>query len=125
MADVATDRQALAPALERVTWLGLQKLEQILRLPTDRGDGNLLRAQTTAAGLVVNVQMRVDEAKMRQVPRRDIMERIIEMMKEEQAKLAEMEAQMAEDERRKREGEGSVSSGNGSAQRPAPDGDRA
>jgi hypothetical protein len=114
VAGVATaDRETLAPELERVTWLGLQKLEQILRLPTDRGDGNLLRAQTTAAGLVVNVQMRVDEAKMRQVPRRDIMERIIEMMKEEQAKLAEMEAQMAEDERRKRgerEGESPASS---------------
>jgi hypothetical protein len=33
------------------------------------------------------------------------MERIIAMMKEEKARLAEWEAQMAEDERRKREGE--------------------
>jgi hypothetical protein len=31
------DRETLAPELERVTWLGLQKLEQILRIPTDRG----------------------------------------------------------------------------------------
>jgi hypothetical protein len=30
------DRETLAPELERVTWLGLQKLEQILRIPTDR-----------------------------------------------------------------------------------------
>jgi hypothetical protein len=37
-----TERETLAPELERVTWLGLQKLEQILRLPADRGDGNLL-----------------------------------------------------------------------------------
>jgi hypothetical protein len=29
-----TERETLAPELERVTWLGLQKLEQILRLPT-------------------------------------------------------------------------------------------
>ena len=43
------DRETLAPELERVTLLGLQKLEQILRIPTDRGDGNLLRAQTAAA----------------------------------------------------------------------------
>jgi hypothetical protein len=106
-AEVAmAERETLAPELERVTLLGLQKLEQILRIPTDRGDGNLLRAQTAAAGLAVNVQMRVDEAKMRQVPRKDIMERIIAMMKEEKARLAEWEAQMAEDERRKREGEG-------------------
>jgi hypothetical protein len=85
------DRETLAPELERVTLLGLQKLEQILRLPTDRGDGNLLRAQTAAAGLAVNVQMRVDEARLKQVRRRDIMERIIAMMKEEQAKLEEDE----------------------------------
>ena len=62
VAEVATaERETLAPELERVTWLGLQKLEQILRLPTDRGDGNLLRAQTAAAGLAVNVQMRADQ----------------------------------------------------------------
>ena len=35
-----------------------------------------------------------------------IMERVLAMMKEEKARLAEMEAQMAEEERRKREGEG-------------------
>ena len=83
--------ETLAPELERVTLLGLQKLEQILRIPTDRGDGNLLRAQTAAAGLAVNVQMRVDEARLKQVRSRDIMERIIAMMKEEEAKMAERE----------------------------------
>ena len=60
-----TERETLAPELERVTWLGLQKLEQILRLPTDRGDGNLLRAQTAAAGLAVNAQLRADETRIR------------------------------------------------------------
>ena len=106
VAEVATtERESLAPELERVTLLGLQKLEQILRIPTDRGDGNLLRAQTAAAGLAVNVQMRVDEARLKQVRRTDIMARIIESMNQEKARLAEMEAQMAEDERRKREGE--------------------
>jgi len=105
VAETATaEQETLAPELERVTLLGLQKLEQILRIPTDRGDGNLLRAQTAAAGLAVNAQMRVDEARLKRVRRRDIMERIVAMMKEEEAKLAEMEAQMAEDERRKRGG---------------------
>jgi hypothetical protein len=66
-----TDRETLAPELERVTRLGLQKLEQILRIPTDRGDGNLLRAQTAAAGLAVNAQLRADETRMKQVGRRD------------------------------------------------------
>ena len=101
----AVEGETLAPQLEVVTRLGLQKLEQILRIPTDRGDGNLLRAQTAAAGLAVNVQMRVDEARLKQVRRTDIMARIIESMKEEKARLLEWEAQMAEDERRKREGE--------------------
>ena len=34
VAEAATvERETLAPELERVTWLGLQKLEQILRIP--------------------------------------------------------------------------------------------
>src|SRR6516225_9966401 len=77
VAEAATvERETLAPELERVTLRGLQKLEQILRIPTDRGDGNLLRAQTAAASVAVNVQMRVDETRMKQVPRRDVMERV-------------------------------------------------
>ena len=80
-------------------------MTQILKIPTDRGDGNLLRAQTAAAGLAVNAQLRADETRMKQVPRGDIMERIIAMLAEEKAKLAE--------ERRLERGEtgGSVSSG--------------
>ena len=106
VAEVArAERETLAPELERVTRLGLQKLEQILRIPTDRGDGNLLRAQTAAAGLAVNAQLRADETRMKQVRRRDVMERIIAMLAEEKAKLAE--------EGRLERGEtgGSVSSG--------------
>jgi hypothetical protein len=92
MAETATeDRETLAPELERVTWLGLQKLEQILRIPTDRGDGNLLRAQTAAAGLAVNAQLRADETRMRQVRHKDVMERIKVMMAEEEAKLERLE----------------------------------
>ena len=103
-AEVATaEWETLAPELERVTGLALQKLDQILRIPTDRGDGNLLRAQTAAAGLAVNAQLRADEAKLKQARRPDVMERIIAMIAEEKAK-------MAEEERRKRgEGEGPAS----------------
>ena len=106
MAEVATaERETLAPELERVTWLGLQKLEQILRIPTDRGDGNLLRAQTAAAGLAVNAQLRADETRMKQVHRSDVMERILTMLREEKARLAE------ESRLERGETEGSVSSG--------------
>src|SRR5262249_59995324 len=83
----AAERETLAPELERVTWLGLQKLEQILRIPTDRGDGNLLRAQTAAAGLAVNAQLRADETRMKQVRRRDVLARIIAMIAEEKERL--------------------------------------
>ena len=91
-AEVAmAERETLAPELERVTGLALQKLDQILRIPTDRGDGNLLRAQTAAAGLAVNAQLRADEAKLKQARRPDVMERILAMIAEEKAKLAEEE----------------------------------
>jgi len=100
-----TGRETLAPELERVTRLGLQKLEQILRIPTDQGDGNLLRAQTAAAGLAVNAQLRADETRMKQVGRRDVLERLLAMIAEEKAKLAE------EERFERGETEGSVNSG--------------
>jgi hypothetical protein len=81
--------ETLAPQLERLTRLALEKMTQILKIPTDRGDGNLLRAQTAAAGLAVNTQLRADQARMKQAPRRDIMELLIATMKEEEARLAE------------------------------------
>jgi hypothetical protein len=90
-AEVATAERgdSLAPELEAVTRLALEKMTQILQIPTDRSEGNLLRAQTAAAGLAVNAQLRADEARLKQVRRGDIMERIIAMLKEEKAKLAE------------------------------------
>src|ERR1700730_11614518 len=55
------ERGTLAPELEAVARQGLKKLGQILALPTDRSDGNLLRAQTSAAATALNTQLRVDE----------------------------------------------------------------
>jgi hypothetical protein len=90
VAESATaEPETLAPQLEQLTRLALEKMTQILKIPTDRGDGNLLRAQTAAAGLAVNAQLRADETRMRQVRGKDIMERLIAMMAEEEAKLAE------------------------------------
>ena len=102
--EVAT-QETLAPQLEAVTRLALEKMTQILKIPTDRGDGNLLRAQTAAAALAVNAQLRADEAKLKQARRGDIMERIIAMLKEEKAKLAE------EERLERRETGGSLNSG--------------
>jgi hypothetical protein len=86
----AVDPETLAPQLEQLTRLALEKMTQILKIPTDRHDGNLLRAQTAAAGLAVNTQLRADQARMKQVRGRDVMERIKVMMAEEEAKLAEL-----------------------------------
>ena len=107
VAEVATaEGESLAPELAAATRLALEKVTQLLKIPTDRGDGNLLRAQTAAAGIAITAQLRADETRMKQVRRTDIMARLIEMMAQEKAKLAELKAQMADDERRKREGEG-------------------
>jgi hypothetical protein len=51
VAEAATaEPETLAPELEAVTRLGLKKIAQILALPTDPGDGNILRAQTFRGG---------------------------------------------------------------------------
>ena len=65
MAEPTVGRETLAQELEGVTRLGLQKIGQILRLPTDPHNGNVLRAQTTAAATAVNAQLRADETKMK------------------------------------------------------------
>jgi acyl-CoA reductase-like NAD-dependent aldehyde dehydrogenase len=80
----------LAAELQSVTQLGLQKIGQILRLPTDPHNGNVLRAQTTAAATAVNAQLRADETKMKQQQREDVLQELIKRMKEEKAKLAEL-----------------------------------
>ena len=82
---------ALPRKLERVTLLGLEKIEQILRMPTDVADGNLLRAQTTAALGAVNSQLRADETRLRAKQQGDVLERLLKVMAEERKKLAARE----------------------------------
>jgi hypothetical protein len=78
----------LAPELERVTRLALQKVEQILRLPTDPSDGNLLRAQTAAAAFAVNAQLRTDETRLReQRSGNTIIAHLLELIKQDKAVL--------------------------------------
>jgi hypothetical protein len=81
----------LAPELERVTRLGLQKLEQILRIPTDRRDGNLMRAQTAAATAAVNAQLRTDETRLRKHQSSDMLPKLLELIKQERAARAQQE----------------------------------
>ena len=89
--EASVENNALAVELEAVTRLGLQKLDHILRLPTDPANGNILRAQTTAAATAVNAQLRADETKMKRVQRTDVIADLLKIMEIEQAKLMEMD----------------------------------
>jgi hypothetical protein len=77
--------------LERVTLLGLEKLEQVLRIPTDHADGNLLRAQTTAAGIAVNAQLRADETRLRAKVQGDVLERLLKAIERETVQIKKLE----------------------------------
>ena len=90
VSDTTVEAGTLALELEAVTQLGLKKIGQILRLPTDVNNGNILRAQTTAAATAVNAQLRADETKMKQAQRGDALERLLKIMKREEAKLREI-----------------------------------
>jgi hypothetical protein len=78
--------RTLARELDRVTRLALQKVEQILSIPTDRSDGNLLRAQTVAAATAVNAQLRADETRLReQRSGNNLIPEMLEAIKQERA----------------------------------------
>jgi hypothetical protein len=91
-----TGEGSLAAELEEVTRLALQKLDQILRIPTDRGDGNLLRAQTAAAGIAVNAQLRADEQRLRTKQTGDVFARLLKVIEREKRLLAEQPASKTE-----------------------------
>jgi hypothetical protein len=71
--------------------LGLEKLEQVLRIPTNHADGNLLRAQTTAAGIAVDAQLRADETRLRAKVTGDVLERLLKAIEREKVKLKKLE----------------------------------
>jgi hypothetical protein len=83
--------ELLPRKLERVTMLGLEKLEQVLRIPTNHADGNLLRAQTTAAGIAVNAQLRADETRLRVKVQGDVLERLLKAIEREKAQIKKVE----------------------------------
>jgi acetylornithine/succinyldiaminopimelate/putrescine aminotransferase len=71
--------------------LGLEKLEQVLRIPTNHADGNLLRAQTTAAGIAVNAQLRADETRLRVKVQGDVLQRLLKAIEREKAQIKKLE----------------------------------
>jgi septal ring factor EnvC (AmiA/AmiB activator) len=51
----------------------------------DLTDGNLLRAQVTAAGIAINVQLRADEARLKVKVQTDALQNLLERIEEESA----------------------------------------
>ena len=78
--------------------MGLRKIKRLLRLPTDRADGNLLRAQVTAAGIAVNAQLRANEARLKAKASSDVLGRLLKIMAEEKKKLQRVEGEDGEEE---------------------------
>jgi hypothetical protein len=84
----AADENDLPAKLDAVTARALNKLDEFLALPIDTADGNRTRAQTAAINTALTTQSRVDEMRLRARSNPDIMSKIIELMKEEELKLA-------------------------------------
>jgi hypothetical protein len=86
--DVESLSDELPEALERVTRLGLKKLERVLRAPLDTTDSNLTRSQVTAAGIAVNAQLRADEQRLKAKVQGDVLDRLLKAMAEEKKRLS-------------------------------------
>jgi hypothetical protein len=79
--------EELANRLERATALGLDKLEDILKIPTDHSNGNLLRAQTSAAATAIQAQLRADENQLKIKREGDVLERLLKIIDGERKAL--------------------------------------
>jgi hypothetical protein len=88
-AEVDSLADDLPAALEKVTRLGLKKLEKVLRVPLDPTDGNLVRSQVTAAIGAVNAQLRADEHQLKRKSRGDVLERLLKIIEKEKKIIEE------------------------------------
>jgi hypothetical protein len=76
----------------------------MLRMPLDVTDGNLLRAQVTAAGVAINAQLRADEQRLKAKASGDVLQRLLDAIEKERARQQAEEGLTA-----KEDGGGSVS----------------
>jgi hypothetical protein len=70
----------------------LDKIEEILSLPTDPKSGNVLRAQTACASAAIQAQLRADENRLKVHRSSDVMERLIKIVKEQRRKIPKKSA---------------------------------
>ena len=82
----------MASELEAVAQLGLKNLRDILTAPLDFEDNSLLRAKNAAANTVLSTQVKVDENRLRSAAV-DKLPELLEILREEQVKLAERKLQ--------------------------------
>ena len=90
---VAGGKSELATKLEAVSDQALDKLAEIMSLPLVDGDpgfASLLRSQTTAAGVALNTQVRVDEVALRK-QEHDRMPELLRLAAEVRARLPPLE----------------------------------
>jgi hypothetical protein len=92
-APMAKANSKLATKLEAVSDQALDKLAEIMSLPLANSDPafpSLLRSQTTAAGVALNTQVRVDEVALRK-QERDRMPELLRLAAEVRARLPPLE----------------------------------
>ena len=83
----AADENDLARKLDIVTGHAIDKLDELLTLPVNIENGNLVRGQVAAATAALNTAAKVDELRLRQRANPDILPKIIQMMREEKERL--------------------------------------
>jgi hypothetical protein len=74
-----------ATELEELTPIALKKLRQILDQPTDFDSVRMVQAQLSAATTVVNLQVKVDEGRLRR-RKVDILPKLLELIASEEGR---------------------------------------
>ena len=80
MSSPETDR--LARDLASATQAGLDWIRDILARSAQDGDSALLRAQSAAAGIAINAQLRADSLRMRSAREDKALDRLVRLMQE-------------------------------------------
>jgi hypothetical protein len=74
--------ERLAGKLSVLTEAAIDRLSLILALELDVENGSLLRAQTMAAAVAINAQLRADALSLRAIRADKALDRLLEMMRE-------------------------------------------
>jgi hypothetical protein len=90
------DPNKLAAMLDEVTTRALSKLAEILELPVNSENGNVMRALSAGINTALTTQAKIDELKLRQRTTTDIMPRLIELMEQEREKMRRLQLEIQE-----------------------------